>query len=66
VLVAGSANHSLALPMESGSHRGDIAGAVAAMTEGELDVLSEELPTTCLVNRDSAPRRARRFAVEFE
>jgi hypothetical protein len=44
----------------------DIAGAVAAMTEGERDVLSEELPTTFLVDRDSATRRARRFAVKFE
>jgi len=37
--------------------------AVAAITEGELDVLSEELLTTFLVNRDSATRRTRRFAV---
>jgi len=44
----------------------DIAGMVAAMTEDDPDAESEKAPTTSLVNRDSATRRARRLAVEFE
>ncbi len=36
------------------------------MTEGEPGVLSEKLPTTLLVDRDSAPRRAWRFDVQFD
>ena len=44
----------------------DIAGAVASMTEDELDVLSEELPTTSLVDRDSTPRRARCLDVQSD
>ncbi len=36
------------------------------MTQGDPGVLSEELPTAPLVNRDSVTRRARRWGVEFE
>jgi hypothetical protein len=36
----------------------DIAGAVASLTEDDLDVLSEELPTTFLVDQENPPRRA--------
>ncbi len=39
---------------------------VAAMTEDDPDVESEKSPTTSQVNRDSATRRARRLAVEFD
>jgi len=48
------------------NHTFDIAGLVAAMTEGELDVVSERAYTTFLVDRDSATRRARRLAVQFD
>ena len=55
------------------SHRGkslntarDIAGAVASITEDDPGVLSEELPTTPLVNRDSSTRRASCLDVQFD
>ena len=41
----------------------DIAGTVAAMTESDPGVVSERASGNTLVNRDSAPRRARRLAV---
>ena len=44
----------------------DIAGMVAAITEGELCRQSEKSPSLRLVGRDSAPRRARRLAVELD
>ena len=44
----------------------DIAGTVAAMTESDPGVESEKPPTTPLVNRDSATRRARRLAVQYD
>ena len=43
-----------------------IAGMVAAMTESEPQVESEKSPITCLVDRDSATRRARRLAVQSD
>ena len=45
---------------------GDIAGKVAAMTESEPVLRVKEPPTTPLVDRDSATRRARRLAVQFD
>jgi hypothetical protein len=39
---------------------------VAAVTESKLDVVSEKSHTTYLVDRDSAPRWARRLAVQFD
>ena len=45
---------------------GDIAGAVASMTEGEPGVQSEKSPTTPLVDRDSTPRRARCLDVQSD
>jgi hypothetical protein len=55
----------------------DIAGAVAAMTEGDPGLRVKEPPTTLLVNWDppslramageaSATRRARRLAVQLD
>jgi hypothetical protein len=44
----------------------DIAGTVASMTECDPGVLSEELPTTPLVDRDSPPRRARGLGVQSD
>lgn len=44
----------------------DIAGMVAAMTEGEQHGESEKTPKPRLVDRDSATRRARRLAVQFD
>ena len=45
---------------------GDITGTVASMTEGDPGVESEKAPTTPLVNRDSATRRARRLGVQYD
>jgi hypothetical protein len=39
---------------------------VAAMTEGEQHGESEKTPKPRLVDRDSATRRARRLAVQFD
>jgi hypothetical protein len=44
----------------------DIAGTVASLTENDPGVLSEELQTTLLVNRDSATWRARHWDVQSE
>ena len=43
-----------------------LAGRVAAMTESELGLLSEKPPAKPLVDRDSAPRWARRLAVQSD
>jgi hypothetical protein len=39
---------------------------VAAMTESELDAVGERAYTASLVDRDSAPRWARRLAVQLD
>jgi len=44
----------------------NIAGMSAAMTENELCVESEQLQRHARVDRDSATRRARRLAVQFD
>ena len=44
----------------------DIACVVAAMTESEAVLRVKEPPTISLVDRDSATRRARRLAVQFD
>jgi hypothetical protein len=44
----------------------DIAGMVAAITESDPGARVKQHPKTPLVNRDSATRRARRLAVEFD
>src|SRR5262249_10482362 len=44
----------------------DFAGVVAVITESEPVLSVKEPPTASLVNRDSATKRARRLAVQFD
>ena len=48
----------LVVAMATEKTDGDIAGVVASLTESELDVLSEELPTTFSVDQENPRRRA--------